>query len=279
MTGRSGCFMRLIYFGLLLVVFGGSSYLWFTIFVRGKSVETPNLIGRDLARARGVSADRGIEILVDNSRDRNHDKVAVGAVVWQNREPGALIKRGTRIYVGQSLGPLILQVPNLQGQSARTALLRFSQRNLKLGAVSYAAVPNVNGIIITDPPEGTVVPAETAVSLLLAYPPAPSALIMPDLIDRNLAEVRPVLEGQGLQVSNVKFEPYPGIADGVIIRQFPLQGSPVTRRDSISLVVTKVDAVLSEEPQVAIPSQGPMQIPVPLPGQAPTQPPAQPPIQ
>lgn len=267
MTSRFGCLTRILYLGVLLALFGGSSYLWFTIFVRGKSVATPNLIGRDLARARGISADRGIEILVDNSRDRNHDKVAVGAVVWQNRDPGALIKRGSRIYVGQSLGPLILQVPSLLGQSARTALLRFSQRNLKLGAVSYAAVPNSNGIIITDPPEGTVVAAETAVSLLLAYPPPPMALIMPDLIDRNLAEVRPVLEGQGLQVSNVKFEPYPGIADGVIIRQYPLQGSPVTRRDPISLVVTKSDAALPEDPLAPVAAPETLPPPVPSPAQ------------
>ena len=247
MNGRGGCLVRMLYMALLLGVFAGSSYLWFTIFVRGKSVATPNLIGRDIARAKAVSADRGIEILVDNSRDRHHDKVPVGAVVWQNRDPGALIKRGSRIYVGQSLGPLILQVPDLEGQSARTALLRFSQRNLKVGAVSYTHVPRANGIVVTDPPEGTVVAAETAVSLLIAYPSPAAPFVMPDLIDRNLAEVRPVLEGQGLQVSNVKFEPYPGIADGVIIRQFPLQGSPVSTRDPISLVVTKSDAALPPE--------------------------------
>lgn len=247
MKSGAGCLGRLFYTSLLLIAFGASSYLWFTIFVRGKSVATPSLIGRDLTRARAISADRGIEILVDNGRDRHHDKIPVGAVVWQNREPGALIKRGSRIYVGQSLGPLILQVPNLRGQSARTALLRFSQRNLKLGVVSYSAVPGRSGIVVTDPPEGTVVAAETPVSLLIAYPPPPASFIMPDLIDRQLSEVRPVLEGQGLQVSNVKFEPYPGIPDGVIIRQFPLQGSPVSTRDSISLVIAKSDAALPPE--------------------------------
>ena len=37
----------------------------------------------------------------------------------------------------------------------------------------------------------------------------------------------------------VKFEAYPGIADGIIIRQYPLRGAPVSSRDPISVVVSR----------------------------------------
>jgi beta-lactam-binding protein with PASTA domain len=62
---------------------------------------------------------------------------------------------------------------------------------------------------------------------------------MPDLIDQRLDVVRPALEGRGLNVSTVKFEAYPGIADGIIIRQYPLRGAPVSSRDPISVVVSR----------------------------------------
>ena len=62
---------------------------------------------------------------------------------------------------------------------------------------------------------------------------------MPDLIDHALEEFRPGLEANGLHVATVKFEAYPGIADGIIIRQFPLRGAPVSGRDAISVVVSK----------------------------------------
>lgn len=243
---KGGCFGRIVYLSLLVVAFGASSYLWFTIFVRGKSVATPNLIGRDIARARALSSDRGIELLVDESRDRHSDRVPTGNVVWQNRAPGALIKRGSRLFVGRSLGPLILAVPSLGGQSQRTALLRFSQRNLKLGNVSYTPSQS-SGIIATDPPEGTVVPAQTSVSLLVSYPATPPTWVMPDLIDRSLDSVRGALEGRGLPVSNVKFEPYPGLPEGIIIRQYPLPGSPVSMREPIALVVVRNDAAVFDE--------------------------------
>ena len=77
------------------------------------------------------------------------------------------------------------------------------------------------------------------VSLLVALPSPPPQYVMPDLIDQPLDSVRPSLERHGLTISTVKFEAYPGIADGIIIRQFPLRGAPVSARDPITVVVSK----------------------------------------
>ena len=234
-----GCFERVFFTTILLICFGSSSYFWFKYFVRGRSVATPQLIGKDLTRARGIAQDRGLILVVEPNNDRPSNTVPKGAVVWQNRPGGSLIKRGTRMYVGLSLGPTILSVPDLSGQSPRTALLRFSQRNLQLGNLSYMDIPGGKGIIAEDPPRGTVVPGQTAVSLLVGFPPTPPRYVMPDLIDRQLEQVRPALEVNGLKVTNVRFESYPGIADGTIIRQYPQAGSAVSQNDAITLVVTK----------------------------------------
>jgi beta-lactam-binding protein with PASTA domain len=75
--------------------------------------------------------------------------------------------------------------------------------------------------------------------LLVAVPVPPPSFVMPDLIDYPLDTVRPSLERRGLKVSNVKFEAYPGIADGIIIRQFPLRGAEVSGRDPITVVVSR----------------------------------------
>ena len=82
---------------------------------------------------------------------------------------------------------------------------------------------------------------------------------MPDLIDRPLETVRPALESRGLNVATVKYEAYPGIADGIIIRQYPLRGAPVSTRDPISVVVSRQEEV-GFAPEAA---------PVPLPAPAP----------
>ncbi|MEA2327000.1 MAG: eukaryotic-like serine/threonine-protein kinase [Thermoanaerobaculia bacterium] len=239
-TVKRGWLDNILFAALVVLAFGVSTYLCFNFFIRGRSVSTPNLIGRPLDKAKAICSDLGVSLVVDRGT-RNSDKVETGNVVWQNRTPGAtnLVKRGTDIHVELSAGPLVLQVPDLNGQSARTALLRLSQQNLKLGSVAHIESAVQQGILSEEPPKGTVVAAQTAVSLLVGEQPAPLPYVMPDLIDRPLDSVRPALESRGLIVSNVKFESYPGIADGIIIRQFPLRGAPVSGRDPITVVVSR----------------------------------------
>lgn len=237
---RRGCLESLLFGTLLLLVFGGSTYFWFTFFVKGRSLPTPNLIGRSVQQARAITQDLGVDLEVVTDHRRNSDRVPVGHIAWQNRTPGAanFIKRGSTIRVELSAGPLVLRVPDFTGMTAGTGMLRLGQLNLKLGKLTY--VPTVaTGIMAADPPKETVVGPQSEVSLLVAVPPLPAQYVMPDLIDRPLDQVRPSLEIRGLTVSTVKYEAYPGIADGIIIRQYPLRGSPVSSRDPISVVVSR----------------------------------------
>lgn len=237
---KRGCLGTLAFSVVLFAIFGTSTYFWFTYFVKGRSLPTPNLIGRSVADARAIAGDLGVDLEVDDERRRNSDRVPVGHIVWQNRQPGAtsFIKRGSAIRVELSAGPLVLRVPDLQGETAGTGMLRLGQQNLKLGMLSYVG-SDVPGILVADPPKGTVVPPQTGVSLLVGVPPAPQQFVMPDLIDRRLDQARPALERRGLNVATVRYEAYPGIPDGIIIRQYPLHGSPVSTRDPISVVVSR----------------------------------------
>lgn len=253
-----GCLDRLLFSVLLLVAFGGSTYFWFTFFVKGRSLPTPNLIGRSVADARRITSDLGVDLEVDENHRRNSDRVPVGHIVWQNRTPGAasFIKRGSSLRVELSAGPLVLRVPDLTGATPGTGMLRLGQQNLKLASLTYVET-DAQGILAAEPPNGTVVAPQSGVSLLVGVPPGARRFIMPDLIDRRLDVVRPALESRGLTVSQVKFEAYPGIPDGTIIRQYPLRGAPVSSRDPISVVVSRQEETSIIEggapPPVAVP--------------------------
>jgi eukaryotic-like serine/threonine-protein kinase len=237
-----GCLERLLFALFVLAVLGVSSYLSFNYFIRGRSVSTPNLVGKSVADAKATCADLGLELSIDPTNRRNSDKVPAGNIVWQNKDPGAtqLIKRGAAIRVELSAGALVLRVPEMTGQTARTALLRLGQQNLKLGVFAYVDEAR-QGILWEEPPQGTVVGAQTEVSMLVGVAPAAPQYVMPDLIDQPLDQVRPTLEARRLNVSTVKYEAYPGIPDGIIIRQFPLRGAPVSSRDAISVVVSRAE--------------------------------------
>jgi beta-lactam-binding protein with PASTA domain len=239
---RRGCFNNLLFVALLVLAFGGSTYFWFNFFVKGKSLPTPNLVGKTVTEAKAICSDLGVILKIDENARRNSDKVPAGSIAWQNRTPGAtsLLKRGATIRVELSSGALVLRVPDLSGQNPGTALLRIGQQNLKLGNLSY--VDDVgHGVLAADPPKDTVVAAQEPVSLLVGVGPSVPTFVMPDLIDQPLDQIRPVVEAHGLKVSTVKFEAYPGIRDGIIIRQYPLRGAPVSARDAISVVVSKAE--------------------------------------
>lgn len=252
---KRGCLENALFALVVLACFGLSTYFSFNFFVKGTSLPTPNLINKSLADARAICSDLGVKLTVGESK-RNSDKVAAGNIVWQNRTPGAtsFIKRGTTIKVELSAGPLVLSVPDLQGQRPGTAILRLGQQNLKPGNVTYYDSAGVQGIVAADPPAGTIVPAQTAVSLLVAAPLAPAAFVMPDLIDQPLDSVRPYFEAHGLAVSSVRFEAYPGIPDGIIIRQYPLRGAPVSARDAVTVVVSKQEETSIIEGPSAVPA-------------------------
>jgi eukaryotic-like serine/threonine-protein kinase len=245
-----GCVGNVIFAALVVLAFGFSTYVWFSFFVRGKSVSTPTLIGKSVSEAKAICSDLGVNLIVDPEHRRNSDRIPAGSVAWQNRSPGTtnLIKRGTTIKVELSSGPLVLRVPDFAGERAGTAVLRLGQQNLKPGGMSYVDSMQ-QGVLAADPPKETVVGAQTPVSLLVGVAPPSPSFVMPDLIDQPLDQVRPYLESHGLVVSTVKFEAYPGIRDGIIIRQFPLRGAPVSARDPITVVVSRQEATaIVEQP-------------------------------
>jgi len=248
---KSGCLANIVFAVVVVFAFGLSTYVWFNIFVRGKTVSTPNLIGKPSADAKAICSDLGLNLVVDPQHRRNSDKIAAGDVAWQNPTPGTtnLIKRGATIRVELSSGPLVLRVPDFGGTRAGTAVLRLGQENLRPGSISYVDAPT-EGVLAADPPKDTVVGAQTPVSLLVGVAPPPTQYVMPDIIDQPLDQVRPFLESHGLVVSTVKFEAYPGIRDGIIIRQFPLRGAPVSARDPITVVVSRQEetAIVEQPP-------------------------------
>ena len=62
---------------------------------------------------------------------------------------------------------------------------------------------------------------------------------MPDLIGRQAADVMDGLRRHGLKVAEIRNRTYPGVAPGVVLRQFPPAGHAVSPRTPLSLDVSK----------------------------------------
>jgi beta-lactam-binding protein with PASTA domain len=238
-----GC---LAYALLILVIFGLAAYTSFSLFVRSGVTAVPSVVGLSQTDAANLLADQGLAPHGTEGTGRYDDKVPAGRVARQSPDARTLVKRGSQVVVVVSLGPRRVQVPDLTGKTLPAAQASLSGIGLALGRILGARAPNHEArgwVLQQDPDPGAAVAPATGVDLLLAMSTPSERYVMPDLVSNNYEAVRPYFDQLGFKLGSVKFERYEGVAAGVILRQFPLPGHPVSRDEAISLVVATADGV------------------------------------
>jgi serine/threonine-protein kinase len=233
----------LAYAGLLCLVFGLAAYTSFSLFVRSGVTTVPPLKGLSRTEATHRLTDQGLQLRGVEERGRYDDKVPAGHIVQQTPDARTLVKRGSNVTVILSLGPQRVEVPELDGRSLPAAQAALSSSGLALGRIlgAFARGVQTATVLEQDPDPGDEIAPSAGVDLLLAMPTPGERFIMPDLIYRDYETVRPLFEQKGFHFGSVKFERYEGVAAGIILRQYPLPGHPVTRDEAVSLVVATAD--------------------------------------
>jgi serine/threonine-protein kinase len=206
----------------------------------------PELAGLTSEEASRLLSDQGLRFRAAEPAGRWNAEVEEGRVIESRPRAGGFVKRGSAVEVVLSLGIRRASVPNLTGKAMSAAQLTVQSEGLEVGeTLAIASGAGEPGTIVgQDPPPGASVAAGTRVDLLLALDSPSSTFVMPDLVYRRYEPVRGFFERGGFRMGAVKFEPYEGISDGTILRQNPLPGHPLRRRDVISLVVAASQGAL-----------------------------------
>ncbi len=227
------------YAGLVLVVFVLSGYFAFSLFVRSGVTQVPALAGLTDQEAMALASDQGLALRVRPEDNAYDDRVPPGHVLRQRPSSGSLVKRGSLVEIVLSRGPQRVAVPDVVGQAAQAAQLALAAAGLPPGQTLsvYGSGQAAGLVAMQNPPAGSLVDRSAPIDLYLTIEDLGETYVMPDLVYRGYDEVKKFFEPRGFKLGNVKFEPYEGIADGTVLRQFPLPGHPLHRRDAIALVV------------------------------------------
>ncbi|MHB8800610.1 MAG: PASTA domain-containing protein [Thermoanaerobaculia bacterium] len=239
----SGVLARILYALLLAGILGTAAWISFSRFVLGKAEEVPDLAGKSVDEATALAAERGLRVVVDGSQEGFDEEIPAHRVRGQSPAAGMAVKAGQDLRVFLSLGPRVIQTPDLTGLTARTAALALAREGLVEGAVSAARMPGPQGVVAQGVVPGAPTEPETPVDVLVNRGAPDVLYVMPDLIGRDFERVRLAFEARGFRLGGVKAQPYEGAAAGTILRQYPLAGGPVGLRDTLSFVVA------SPEPQ------------------------------
>jgi len=238
--------------GLLsAVVFAGSLYLSVRAVFLGGEIDVPDVTSRGIEDAREILGRSDLHLEVTS--ERFDASIASGAVRAQDPPAGAKIKPGRKVRVSVSLGPIKVQIPDVTGQTLRTAQIALQREGLPIGHVTYTHERDVpeDTIIGQDPlPSAPLSPGSAGVptarpdwdgrvNLLVSRGPEEPQFIMPDLADRPIGQVRAFAERAGLRIGAVRTERVAGMLRGRVIRQYPRAGYPIGEHDIISLVLSE----------------------------------------
>ena len=230
---------RLLALAVFLPVAG--VVFWFALVytVHQGAMAVPDLGGATVEEARSILHDLGMEVAVEDPGVFSM-VIPAGAVAHQRPHPGFQVKAGAMVTVRLSLGSERIEVPAVHGESLQSALRGLDQLGLLIGArVSVDGHGGPDQVIATGPPVATLDPPGSTVDLLINATPRDDLWVMPSLMSRQIAAVRRFCVSFGLRLGQVHEVAYPGLATGMVLRQYPPAGSPVSRSDIISVWVSR----------------------------------------
>src|SRR4029434_9421562 len=124
---------------LLAAALGGTFLLFFGIAVRvalrARVVQVPTLLGKTVNDASQTLGGLGLTLRIDPTR-RTDANVPATRIMLQDPSAGAAARSQRSIRVWLSAGPPTTTVPELIGQTERTARMRLEQDGVELGSVS-----------------------------------------------------------------------------------------------------------------------------------------------
>ena len=205
--------------------------------LKAREVRVPGLVGSTVDEATRALSSQGLSLRVDDTR-RPDEHVPTGHIMQQEPASGAMARQQRTVRVWVSSGPRATIVPQLAAQTERTARIRLEQGGLTIAALSEirsTAYP-ADTVIAQDPPAATLAPG---VSLLVNRAEEGAAYVMPDVIGIDGTRAADTLRKQGLRVTVVGSQPYPGVPPGTVVRQQPPGGFQVADGDAISIEVSR----------------------------------------
>jgi beta-lactam-binding protein with PASTA domain len=233
----------------MLVVALISAFIAMRLAIHGREVTVPNLAGLTIADASKQANALGLSVNLENRFYSS--STAPGHVLAQSPGPGAVVRRAWAVRITESLGAQQVAIPNVIGQTERTASINIRRLGLELGVIAHIPTPGEAGIVLAQTPNANAGALSPRVSLLVSVPeeveaPQQSGYVMPSLTGLTLASASARVAPIGMRLVedvNAFTIPTSGIvtrtpADlATIIAQTPAAGHHVFKGQAVHITL------------------------------------------
>jgi beta-lactam-binding protein with PASTA domain len=180
-----------------------SAFIAMRLAIHGREAVVPNLSGLSVAEANSLASRQGLTLNLEN-RFYSAD-VAAGRILSQDPAAGSRVRREWPVRITESLGVQSVEIPDLTGQTERSATIGIRRLSLELGAVAHLAIAGDPDVVLTQTPPADVGGVDgPRVSLLVsdAIPgdtQAP-AYVMPSLVGLSYSAANARAASAGLHL-------------------------------------------------------------------------------
>jgi eukaryotic-like serine/threonine-protein kinase len=229
-TSREGEYSLRRFFTLLLGALAMltvallSAFLSMRLAIHGREVDVPALTGLTVADAYRLASHSGLNLTLEN-RFYSAD-VPAGRVLAQSPAQGSRVRRDWPVRITESLGAQHVSIPDLTGESERSATINIRRLSLEQGVVAHLPIAGDADVVLAQTPTATSAGVTgPRVSLLVSDPSlrtASQTYVMPSLVGLSYgaAAARASALGVRLAVAAPEAEAEPG-SDGAAAASSP----------------------------------------------------------
>jgi eukaryotic-like serine/threonine-protein kinase len=207
----------------------------------GQFVTVPQVAGMAAGTARSELQNLGFTVKVGQGEHSN--TVAKGDVAATDPGTGSSVKRGATVTIIESIGPVMISVPQVTGLTEAAAQAELKKAGLAPGSVTTAASDTIPvGVVIsTDPVAGTSWPQAKPVGITVSAGPP-----LPNFVGQQFSAAQAAAQAGGYQLQQQTVSN--SAAQGTIVGQSPGAGSPITKGEVVTVQVS------NGPPEVSIPN-------------------------
>lgn len=207
-------------------------------FALPEEVEVPAIRGLRVEEANELLARLGLRLRVAETRHTTEAPSRV--VISQEPAPGRKVREGRDITAIVSMGPELIEVPDLSGRSLRDADLTLSNRLLRLGEVTFVEKfpDQPEQVLEQSPAPGEKVQKGAAVALTLNKGKAAARLTVPDWGGRYIFDLFEEVSRAGLVPGAIVWVADDWVPRGEVMKQAPPAGSQVSPSTAVEFEVS-----------------------------------------
>jgi serine/threonine-protein kinase len=239
---RDPFLQRWLFSRRILIVLGAvvlAALVWW--LAAGQYFAVPNVTGMTTSTAKADLTNAGLVVVYGTGQHSN--TVHAGDVISTSPAAGSRITHGGKVTLITSLGPVLVAVPQVTGETLPQADKALKAAGLIPAAPSYQASASIpqGEVIATDPVAYTHWPKNKPVQVVVS-----AGVPLPNFVGQQLGAVQAAAQSGGFSINQVPDNSSTQPA-GTITRQSPPPNTPITSGEVVTVWV----------------AAGPQQVPVP----------------